>query len=192
MLISPAYAQAVGGAAGSGFEMFLPFILIIVIFYFLLWRPQQKKMKQHKEMLGSLKRGDRIITGGGIIGRVARVEGDSELIVEIAPEVRVRLARGTVAEVMVKGEPAKAERKPQEKIVPEKQIGKKDYYSILGLRKGSTEEKISTAYRKLAKKYHPDVNPNDQQARAKFDEIKEAYETLKDPKKREKYDSQQT
>ncbi len=111
MLISPAYAQAAGGLAGGGFEMFLPFILIIVIFYFLLWRPQQKKMKQHKEMLSSLKRGDRVITGGGIIGRVARVEGDSELIVEIAPEVRVRVARGTVAEVMVKGEPAKGDEK---------------------------------------------------------------------------------
>ncbi len=111
MLISPAYAQVSGGMAGGGFEMFLPFILIIVIFYFLLWRPQQKKMKQHREMLSSLKRGDRVITGGGIIGRVARVEGDSELIVEIAPEVRVRLARGTVAEVMVRGEPAKGDEK---------------------------------------------------------------------------------
>ena len=117
MLISPAYAQTAGGLAGSGFEMFLPFILIIVIFYFLLWRPQQKKMKQHKEMLGSLKRGDRVITGGGIIGRVARVEGDSELIVEIAPEVRVRVARGTIAEVIVKGEPAKGVAKGAEKGV---------------------------------------------------------------------------
>ena len=115
MLISPAYAQAPGGVLGGGFEMFLPFILIIVIFYFLLWRPQQKKMKQHKEMLGSLKRGDRVITGGGIIGRVARVEGDSELIVEIAPEVRVRLARGTIAEVIVKGEPVKGGEKSAEK-----------------------------------------------------------------------------
>ena len=111
MLISPAYAQAAGGLAGGGFEMFLPFILIIVIFYFLLWRPQQKKMKQHKEMLGSLKRGDRVITGGGIIGRVARIEGDSELIVEIAPEVRVRLSRGTIADVIAKGEPARGDEK---------------------------------------------------------------------------------
>ena len=115
MLISPAYAQTAGGLAGGGFEMFLPFILIIVIFYFLLWRPQQKKMKQHKEMLGSLKRGDRVITGGGIIGRVARVEGDDELIVEIAPEVRVRLARGTIADVVAKGEPARGGDKGDDK-----------------------------------------------------------------------------
>lgn len=107
MLISPAYAQMEAIAPGGGIEMFLPFVLIIVIFYFLLWRPQQKKMKQHKSMLGNLKRGDRVVTGGGIIGRIARVEGDDELIVEIAPEVRVRVARGTVSDVVVKGEPAK-------------------------------------------------------------------------------------
>ena len=100
MLISPAFAQGAGAPSGGGLEMFLPFVLIIVIFYFLLWRPQQKKMKNHREMLGGLKRGDRVLTGGGIFGRIA--------IVEIAPEVRVRVARGTVSEVMAKGEPAKA------------------------------------------------------------------------------------
>lgn len=111
MLISPAFAQGAGALSGGGLEMFLPFILIIVIFYFLLWRPQQKKMKLHREMLGGLKRGDRVLTGGGIYGRIARIEGDDELIVEIAPEVRVRVARGTVSEVVVKGEPAKASSK---------------------------------------------------------------------------------
>ncbi len=112
MLISPAYAQAGAAAPGGGIEMFLPFVLIIVIFYFLLWRPQQKKMKEHKSMLGGLKRGDRVVTGGGIIGRIARVEGDDELIVEIAPEVRVRVARGTVSDVVVKGEQAKNDNAP--------------------------------------------------------------------------------
>ena len=119
MLISPAFAQGAGAPTGGGFEMFLPFILIIVIFYFLLWRPQQKKMKMHRNMLGDLKRGDRVLTGGGIYGRIARLEGDDELIVEIAPEVRVRVARGTVSEVIVKGEPvnppAKASAKNQSK-----------------------------------------------------------------------------
>ena len=76
MLISPAFAQDAASAPGGGLEMFMPFVLIIVIFYFLLWRPQQKKAKKHREMLGSLKRGDRIITGGGIYGRIARVEGE--------------------------------------------------------------------------------------------------------------------
>lgn len=111
MLISPAYAQAAGAPSTGGIEMFLPFVLIIVIFYFLLWRPQQKKMKQHKEMLGGLKRGDRVVTGGGIIGRIARDEGD-ELIVEIAPEVRVRVIRSTVTDIVVKGQPAKNDNQP--------------------------------------------------------------------------------
>ena len=115
MLISPAFAQGAGAAPGGGLEMFLPFILIIVIFYFLLWRPQQKKMKLHREMLGNLKRGDRIVTGGGIYGRIARVEGDEDLIVEIAPEVRIRVVRGTVSEAIVKGEPAKASAKASAK-----------------------------------------------------------------------------
>ncbi len=108
MLISPAFAQAAGAAPGGGMEIFLPFILIIVVFYFLLWRPQQKKVKQHKEMLSNLKRGDRIVTGGGIVGRIARVEGDDELIVEVAPEVRLRVVRSTVADVLSRSEPAAA------------------------------------------------------------------------------------
>ena len=115
MLISPAFAQGAGAPSGGGLEMFLPFVLIIVIFYFLLWRPQQKKMKLHREMLGNLKRGDRIVTGGGIYGRIARVEGDEDLIVEIAPEVRIRVVRGTVSEAIVKGEPAKASAKAESK-----------------------------------------------------------------------------
>ena len=106
MLISPAFAQAAGASPGGGMEMFLPFILIIVVFYFLLWRPQQKKVKQHKEMLSNLKRGDRIVTGGGIVGRIARIEGDDELIVEVAPEIRLRVVRSTVADLRSKGEPA--------------------------------------------------------------------------------------
>ena len=120
MLISTAFAQDAGAPSGGGLEMFMPFVLILVIFYFLLWRPQQKKMKQHREMLGGLKRGDRVLTGGGIYGRIARVEGDDELIVEIAPEVRVRVARGTVSEVMIKGEPAKAPAKGESKAGPAK------------------------------------------------------------------------
>ena len=107
MLISPAFAQAAGASPGGGMEMFLPFILIIVVFYFLLWRPQQKKVKQHREMISNLKRGDRIVTGGGIVGRIARDEGD-ELIVEVAPEVRLRVVRATVSDLVSKSEPAAA------------------------------------------------------------------------------------
>ncbi len=109
MLISPAYAQTAAGPAGGGMLIqLLPLILIFVVFYFLLIRPQQKKMKQHREMLANIRRGDRIVTGGGIVGRVARVEGDDELIVEIAPETKVRVRRSTVSEVISRSEPATA------------------------------------------------------------------------------------
>lgn len=107
MLISPAYAQAAGAAAGPGLlESLMPLLLIFVVFYFLLIRPQQKKMKQHKEMLGTIRRGDRVITGGGILGTVTKVISDSELQVEIADGVKVRVERGMVSGVVAKTEPA--------------------------------------------------------------------------------------
>ncbi len=107
MWISPALAQADGAAAEPGLlEAFLPIILIFVVFYFLLIRPQQKKMKQHKEMLASIKRGDRIVTGGGIVGLVTRVIDDNEVQVEIAEGVRVRVQRGLVAQVLARTQPA--------------------------------------------------------------------------------------
>ena len=107
MFVSPAYAQAAGGFAGSlgALEQFLPLVLIFVVFYFLLIRPQQKKMKQHKEMLGLLRRGDRVVTAGGIIGTVNKLVNDTEVSVEIAEGVRVRVLRGTITEVLSKTEP---------------------------------------------------------------------------------------
>ena len=102
MFISPAYAQGASGG-GDAFGMFLPLILIFVVFYFLLIRPQQKKAKQHREMLGEIRRGDRIVTSGGLIGTVTRVVGDSELAVEIADGVKVRVLRGLVSDVLAKG-----------------------------------------------------------------------------------------
>jgi preprotein translocase subunit YajC len=106
MLISPAYAQGFGGAEGLG--PLLPLILIFVVFWFLLIRPQQKKAKEHRELLSQLKRGDQIVTSGGIIGKITKVVSDTELQVEIAEEVRVRVARGMVSEVLSRTEPAKA------------------------------------------------------------------------------------
>ena len=107
MLISPAYAQAAGAAAGPGLvESLMPLLLIFVVFYFLLIRPQQKKMKQHKEMLGTIRRGDRIVTGGGILGSVTKVISDTELQVEIADGVKVRVERSMVSGVVAKTEPA--------------------------------------------------------------------------------------
>lgn len=193
MLISPAYAQAAGGGGlfGGGLMGLLPFLLIFVVFYFLLIRPQQTKMKKHREMIGSLRRGDRIVTGGGIVGRVTRVEGDNELIVEIAPDVRVRVRQATVAELMARtGSAAREEVRPQkEKAAPEKRAAKADYYSVLGVRRTAAGDKISKSYQRLAQKYHHDTNPSDSQAKAKFEEITEAYDTLKDAKLRKIYDS---
>lgn len=108
MLISPAYAQAAAGAAPGGdlVTQLLPLLLIFVVFYFLLIRPQQKKMKMHKEMLNSIRRGDRIVTGGGIFGVVTKVINDGELQVEIADGVKVRVDRALVSGVVAKTEPA--------------------------------------------------------------------------------------
>ena len=113
MFVSPAFAQAGTGAAGPGaLEAFLPIILIFVVFYFLLIRPQQKKMKQHKEMLGSIRRGDKIVTGGGIVGTGTKVIDDNEVQLEIAEGVRVRVQRHLISSVLAKvepGTPAKTE-----------------------------------------------------------------------------------
>ena len=106
MLISPAYAQDLGGAMG-GLGPLLPLILIFVVFYFLLIRPQQKKQKAHREMLTSLRRGDRIVTNGGIIGKIVKVPGDTELILEVAEGVRVRVMRSMIADMMSKTQPAR-------------------------------------------------------------------------------------
>lgn len=107
MFATPAYAQAAGGAGGAGAIMqFLPLILIFAIMYFLLIRPQQKKMKTHQKMISELRRGDQIVTQGGIIAKVVKVKDDNELEVEIADGVKVRIVRATVAQVLSKTEPA--------------------------------------------------------------------------------------
>lgn len=107
MLESPAFAQAAGGAAASGgaagfFIQMMPLLLIFVIFYFLLIRPQQKRMKQHRALIDAVKKGDSVITGGGLVGKVTRVE-DVEVEVEIAPNVRVRVVKGTLTDVRAAG-----------------------------------------------------------------------------------------
>lgn len=112
MFASPAYAQAAGGAPGGGIMGLIPFILIFAIMYFLMIRPQQQKIKEHKRMVEALRRGDQIVTQGGVIGKVTKVrEDDGELEVEIASDVKVRIIRSTVAQVLNKTEPAEAARK---------------------------------------------------------------------------------
>ncbi len=107
MFITPAYAQAAGGAASNPIIQFLPLILIFVIMYFLMIRPQQKKAKEHKAMVEALRRGDQVVTQGGVIGKVARVkEGENEIEVEIAEGVKVRVVKSTVVQVLNKTEPA--------------------------------------------------------------------------------------
>jgi preprotein translocase subunit YajC len=107
MLISPAFAQAAGtaGAAG-GLMSFLPFVAIIVVFYFFLIRPQQKRAKEHREMVNNVRRGDVVVTSGGIIGKITKVIDDGEAEIEIAEGVRVRVVRATLADVRSKTEPA--------------------------------------------------------------------------------------
>jgi preprotein translocase subunit YajC len=97
-----------GGGDPLGF--IIPMALIFGVFYFLLIRPQQKKVKQHREMLSNIRRGDRVLTGGGIFGTVTKVVNDTELVVQIAEAVKVRIARGTITEVLSKTEPVKAEK----------------------------------------------------------------------------------
>lgn len=100
----PAYAQAAGGG-GDGLAAFLPFILIFVVFYFLLIRPQQKRAKEHREMVKQLRRGDKVVTAGGIVGKVAKAPEDGEVDVEIAEGVRVKVVRETISQVVSKSAP---------------------------------------------------------------------------------------
>lgn len=104
MFDSPVYAQAAGGDA---MLTFLPIVLIFVIMYFLIIRPQRQQMKTREAMLAAIRRNDTIVTGGGVVGKVTKVIDDHELEVEIAKDTRVRVVRAMVSEVRVKGEPAK-------------------------------------------------------------------------------------
>ena len=109
IFISPAYAQAAGGIGGAS-ELIMqvaPFGIILIIMYFLIMRPQQKRAKAQADMIRNVRRGDTVVTTGGLIGRVTKVVDDSEIEVEIAANVRVRVARGMITEVRAKGEPVK-------------------------------------------------------------------------------------
>jgi len=87
---------------------FVPLILIFAIMYFLLIRPQQKKMKEHQALVAGLRRGDQVVTQGGLIGKVSKVKDDAEIEVEIAEGVKVRVVRQTITQVLSKTEPAEA------------------------------------------------------------------------------------
>ena len=108
MFISQAFAQSTGApGAGDFIGMVLPLVLIMGVFYFLLIRPQQRKMKEHQAMLSTVAKGDTVVTQGGLIGKVVRVVDDSELLVEVGENVKVRVLKSGLADVRSKGEPAK-------------------------------------------------------------------------------------
>jgi len=112
LFITPAFAQAAGTpGTGDFLGMVLPLVLIMGVFYFLLIRPQQRKAKEHQEMLKKVAKGDTVITSGGFIGKVIKVVDDNELQVEIGENVKVRVLRSGIADVRAKGEPVKAEAK---------------------------------------------------------------------------------
>lgn len=106
MFVTPAYAQT--GAGGTEMIMsILPFLLIFVIMYFLIIRPQRTQMKKREEMIRNIRRGDQVVTGGGLVGKVTKVIDDAELEVEIAEGVKIRAVRATIADVRSKSEPVK-------------------------------------------------------------------------------------
>ncbi len=108
MFVTPAYAQAAGGAGDSGsfVTSLLPLVLIFVIFYFLLIRPQQKRAKEHKLMVANLRRGDQVVTAGGVLAKVTKIGEGDEVEVEISQGVKVKMIRSTISTVMEKTEPA--------------------------------------------------------------------------------------
>ncbi len=107
MFATPAFAQAAVGGAAGGLIGFVPIVLIFAIMYFLMIRPQQKKLKEHKAMVEALRRGDQVVTSGGMIGKVVKV-ADAEVEVELAPNVKVRVVKSTIAQVTSKTEPVEA------------------------------------------------------------------------------------
>lgn len=111
MFITPAFAQTAGAASSTAgmLSQIVPFVLIFGIMWFLLIRPQQKKAKEHRAMVEALRRGDQVITAGGLIGKVSKVKEDGEVEIEIAEGVKVRVVRSTITTVLSKTEPASAE-----------------------------------------------------------------------------------
>ena len=103
MFFTPAYAQAAGsGGFGSTFGSLIPLLLIFVIMYFIIIRPQQKKAKEHNQLVTALKRGDQVLTQGGIIGKITKVKDDSEIELEIAANTKVRVMKSTIVNVLSK------------------------------------------------------------------------------------------
>ena len=130
MFVSEAFAQTSGAAGAGGFsidalQQFLPLILIFVVFYFLMIRPQQKKAKAHREMVNALRRGDRVLLQGGIFGQVAKVVSDTEVLVEIADKVQIKVTRGAVSEVLERTQPVSTAAESEDKPAAKRNARKK-------------------------------------------------------------------
>jgi preprotein translocase subunit YajC len=220
MFITPAFAQGLpfglgGGDSAGMITSLMPLVLIIVIMYFLVLRPQQQKVKQHQAMINALRRGDTVVTNGGLVGKVTRVvDGESEIEIEIAtlevaksqPKgLRVRQVRSMITEVRVKGEPVR-EQPPKKAIAKEEQAGidsndkgqrrsivdgtarTRDPYEVLGVPRSASSEEIKSAFRQLSKDLHPDTNKSDSDSSARLAEVNAAYEVLGDDEKRKAFD----
>ena len=111
MFATPAFAQAAGGGFAGGIGGFMPLVLIFGIMYFLMIRPQQKKVKEHQAMVAAVRKGDQIVTAGGLIGKVTKVGVENEVEVEISTGVKVKLVQNTISQVLNKTEPAKSSSK---------------------------------------------------------------------------------
>ena len=114
MFISQAWAQGAGGGGGDFLVQLFPLVLIFVVFYFLLIRPQQAKVRAQREMLAGVKRGDRVVTGGGIIGLVTKVISDNEVQVELADGVRVCIIKQTITDILTRGESVRGPKESSE------------------------------------------------------------------------------
>jgi preprotein translocase subunit YajC len=130
MFVSQAYAQGAGGTGGDLFAMMVPLVLIMGVFWFLLIRPQQKRAKEHQELVRGIRRGDVVATSGGVIGKVARVVDDHEVLLEVADNVRMRFQKHAISEVRAKGEPVPeaedaAQAQPRRKSAAKKVAQKK-------------------------------------------------------------------
>ena len=112
MFVTPAFAQGAAAAPGGVQDVVMslvPFVFILVIMWVMIIRPQRQRQKAHDELVKNLRRGDVVVTAGGVIGKVAKVVNDAEVEIEIAEGVRIRVVRSTIGEVRAKGEPVKAE-----------------------------------------------------------------------------------
>ncbi len=107
MFISTAYAQGVGGGGGDFLGMLFPLVMIMAIFWFLLIRPQRKRMQEHQTLLAGLRRGDAVVTNGGIMGKVSKIVDENEVVLEVSDNVKMRFMKSAISEVRSKTEPVK-------------------------------------------------------------------------------------